>query len=158
MVARRERAALFCARVALDAPARGRSASPLDVMNDLANRTLLVASYLVMSTNMAIELIAHPSAKDHSSSILGLVFCLVILTALLVRRPFALVATATVLNAWIALFGAYLLIDYMGRRGMSWESAPDLFIRLYFAVVVPAFAIRYFIINAQHERASRHDV
>ena len=30
MVARRERAALFCARVALDAPARGRSASPLE--------------------------------------------------------------------------------------------------------------------------------
>ena len=30
MVARRERALLFCARVALDAPARGRSASPLE--------------------------------------------------------------------------------------------------------------------------------
>src|SRR5262249_41274393 len=30
VVARRERAAPFCARVALDAPARGRSASPLD--------------------------------------------------------------------------------------------------------------------------------
>jgi hypothetical protein len=127
-------------------------------MNDLANRTLLVASYIVMSTNMAIELIAHPSAKDHASSILGLGFCLVILAALLLRRPFALVAAATVLNAWIVLFGAYLLIDYAALRGMSWESTPDLVIRFYFAVVVPAFAIRYFIINGQHERAARNDV
>jgi hypothetical protein len=127
-------------------------------MNDLANRTLLVASYLVMSTNMAVELIAHPSAKDHTHSILGLGFCLVVLSALLLRRPFALVAGATVLNAWIALFGAYLLLDYVARRGTSWESAPDLIVRFYFAVVVPAFAIRYFIINGQHERAARNDV
>jgi hypothetical protein len=127
-------------------------------MNDLANRTLLVASFLVMSTNMAIELAAHPDAKDHAASILGLGFCLVILAALLLRAPFILVKAATVLNAWIALFGAYLLIDYAAHRGISRESAPDLVTRFYFAVVVPAFAIRYFIINAQRERAARDDV
>jgi hypothetical protein len=135
-----------------------RSSSSLDVMNDLANRTLLIASYLVMSTNMAIELVAHPAAKDHVASSLGLGFCVIILAALLVRRPFALVSAATVLNAWIALFGAYLLIDYLARRGITWEGAPDLVVRFYFAVIVPAFAIRYFIINAQRERAARHDV
>ena len=136
----------------------GPSTSPLDVMNDLANRTLLVASYLVMSTNMAIELIAHPRAKDRCASVLGLGFCLIILAALLLRRPFALVAAATVLNSWIALFGGYLLIDYVARRGLSWEAASDLVVRLYFAVVVPAFAIRFFFIDGRRERAARNDV
>jgi|SRR5215469_14495231 len=116
-------------------------------MNDLANRTLLIASYCIMSTNMAIEVIAHPDAKDHNSSILGLAFCLLILAALLLRAPAVLVKAAAVLNAWIILIGGYLLINYLGLRGLTWETAPDLVVRFYFVVVVPAFAIRYFIIN-----------
>ena len=116
-------------------------------MRDLANRTLLIASYCVMSTNMAIEVIAHPNAKDHNSSILGLAFCLVILAALFSRAPGALVKAAAVLNAWIILVGGYLLINYLTLRASTWEAAPELLVRFYFVVVVPVFAIRYFIIN-----------
>jgi hypothetical protein len=46
VVARRERAALLCARVALDALARGRSSSSLDVMFRLTSVVLLTAALI----------------------------------------------------------------------------------------------------------------
>ena len=127
-------------------------------MNDIANRSLLLASYGVMSVNMALELVAHPGAKDHNSSILGLLFYLVILAALYLRAPAALVKAAAVLSAWIGLFGAYVLLNYVILRGATWESGPGLIVRFYFVVVVPAFAIRYFIVNARSKAVSTNDV
>ncbi len=121
-------------------------------MRGIANRTLLVASYLVMSTNMAIEVIAHPEAKDHTGSILGLGFCLLILVALVRRFSPALAQIAAVLNALIAMGGAYLIGYYVYSRGVSLAAAPDILVRTYFVVVVPIFAIRYFVAAT---RASR---
>lgn len=36
-----------------------------------------------MSVSMATEVITHPEAKDHATSILGLAFCLAILLTLI---------------------------------------------------------------------------
>ena len=88
-------------------------------MNDIANRTLLIASYCVMSTNMAIEVIAHPDAKDHSGSIIGLGFCLLILLALVRRISPRLAVAAAALAGLITVVGAYLIIRFVISRAVG---------------------------------------
>jgi hypothetical protein len=52
-----------------------------------------------MSLNMASEVISYPDAPNHAASILGLGFCLLILTALLRRRPRVLVRASRMQTA-----------------------------------------------------------
>jgi hypothetical protein len=58
VVARRERASLFCARVALDAPARGRTSSPLGGSSwpSRGSRTLSVIERLVVAVEQVVEI------------------------------------------------------------------------------------------------------
>lgn len=49
MVPRHERASLFCARVALDAPARGRSSSSLEDMTERLSRFLVALEALLLA-------------------------------------------------------------------------------------------------------------
>jgi len=51
-------------------------------MNNRVTRLCLIAAYCFMSWRMAVELISHPAAKDHASSILGLGFVLLVPIAL----------------------------------------------------------------------------
>ena len=55
----------------------------------LENRSLLIASYCVISIQMLIEVIAHPDAKDHVGSMTGLFFLIVVLTALIRDKQLA---------------------------------------------------------------------
>jgi hypothetical protein len=126
-------------------------------MNDIANRTLLIASYCVMSTNMAIEVIAHPDAKDHGGSIVGLGFCLLILIALIRRISPKLAVAAATLSGLIAVVGAYLIIRFVILQGVGSATAPDLIVKVYFSIVVPVFAARYIVLRDRAIRAASSD-
>ena len=114
-----------------------------------SNRSLLIASYCVMSINMALEIVIHPAAQDHRASITGLAFWLFTLLVLIFRTTSAIVVGAAVLNAFIALVSAWLILYYLHSHGAGWGAAPDLITRTYFAVLVPAFAVRYFVSSAK---------
>lgn len=113
------------------------------------NWSLLIASYCVWSINMLIEVIVHPNASDHLGSIIGLLFLLVTLIALVINRPAGFLVFVTVLNIFIAIVGGYIIVLYLYRHGVSANSATELIVRAYFAVLVPIFAVRYFIATAR---------
>lgn len=113
-------------------------------MANLANRSLLIASYCIISVNLAIELIAHPRATDHADSVVGLVLCLLVLVALIKPLSSTLIRVAAVLNALMVLVGIWILGTYTYLHGISWNVASDVVVRVYFAIVVPAFSFRYF--------------
>jgi uncharacterized membrane protein len=135
----------------------GPSTSPLGVMRSLSNRILLVASYCLMSINMAIEVTVHPDAKDHVGSITGLAFCIATLIALVWDLPARWNHAVTVLNVLIAIVGAYLIALYLYSHGVTWAEAPDLMVRIYLTVVVPAVAVCYFVFRARGANAGGHD-
>jgi len=110
-----------------------------------------------MSTNMAIEVIAHPDAKDHSGSIIGLGFCLLILIALIRRISPRLAVAAATLSGLIAVVGAYLIIRFVILRGVGSATAPDLIVKVYFSIVVPVFATRYIVLRERAIRAASSD-
>jgi hypothetical protein len=126
-------------------------------MNDIANRALLIAAYCVMSTNMAIEVIAHPHAADHSGSVIGLGFCLLILTALIRRISPRLAVAAATLSGLIAVVDAYLIIRFVLLRGVESATAPDLIVKAYFSIVVPIFAARCIVLRERAIRAASSD-
>ena len=101
---------------------------------------------------MAVEVISHPEAKDHASSILGLGFVLVVLIALSLRKPQALVKVATAVSGLIAAGSLYIFSIYLLKHGAGRGEARDLLTRAFFTVVVPVFTVGYFIADA---RASR---
>jgi hypothetical protein len=138
-----------CARGADRALLGGPSTSPLDVMETLSNRILLIASYCLMSINMTIEAVGHPDAKDHVASITGLVFCLATLVALLREMPAFFNTAVTVLNVLIAAVGTYLIGRYLYSHGVTLADAPELLVRIYLVVVVPVVAVYYFINRAR---------
>lgn len=113
------------------------------------NWSLLIASYCVWSINMVIEVIAHPNASDHAASITGLLFLLVTLIALVINKPAGFLVFVTVLNIFIAIVGGYIILVYLYRHGANADGAKDLITRAYFAVLVPIFAVRYFVITAR---------
>jgi hypothetical protein len=113
------------------------------------NRSLLIVSYCILSINMLIEVIAHPDAKDHVNSIIGLLFLVVILVAFALNKPARLVVLATVLNVLIAIVSGYLILLYLYKHPVGWDVAKDLIARAYFVVLVPLFAVRYFIASAR---------
>jgi hypothetical protein len=128
----------------------------LPLMNDRIARLCLIAAYCLMSWRMAVEVISHPEAKDHASSILGLGFCLLILIALLLLKPSVLVRVATALSGIIATLSLYIFGIYLLKHGAGWGEAKDLLVRALFTVVVPVFTVGYFIGNARaNARASR---
>jgi len=120
-------------------------------MNRSAVRLCLIAALCVMSLNMATEVITHPEANDHASSILGLGFCLVILIALILLRPPVLVQVAGTLSALIAAASLYIFGSYLLKHGAAWGEAKDLLIRALFTVVVPVCAAGYFGAKAPHD-------
>ena len=123
-------------------------------MNTLSNRVLLIASYCLMSINMAIEVLNHPDAKDHVGSITGFGFCLVTLVALIWKVPTRWITGVTVLNVFIALVGVYLIATYIYSHGADWSEAPELLIRVYLVVVVPIVAVCYFITLARAQNSA----
>ena len=118
-------------------------------MTTAKNWSLLIASYCVWSINMLIEVVAHPNASDHAASITGLLFLIVTLIALVINRPPGFLVLVTVLNLFIAVVGGYLIVLYLYRRGVNADSAKDLIVRAYFGVLVPIFAVRYFIATSR---------
>jgi len=107
---------------------------------------------------MAVEVISHPDAKDHASSILGLGFCLLILIALILLRPSVLVRVATALSGMIAAASLYIFGFYLLKHGAGWGEAKELLIRALSTVVVPVITIGYFIANARASRISQSAV
>ena len=124
-------------------------------MNNRITRLCLIAAYCLMSWRMAVEVISHPEAKDHASSILGLGFCLLILIALLLLKPSVLVRVATALSGIIATLSLYIFGIYLLKHGAGWGEAKDLLVRALFTVVVPVFTVGYFIANARASRISQ---
>ncbi len=126
-------------------------------MATLSNRILLIASYCLMSINMAIEVAAHPGAKDHAGGITGLTFCVATLVALVWSMPARWNNAVTVLNVLIALVGGYLIASYLYSHGVGWADAPDLMVRVYLVVVVPIVAVYYFVARAREAKVGGHD-
>ncbi len=123
-------------------------------MNVTENRSLLIVSYSILSINMLIEVIAHPDAKDHVGSITGLLFLIVALVALVLNKPPRLIVLATVLNMLIALVGGYLILTYIHKNAVGWDAAKDLIVRTYFVILVPIFAVHYFVAQARLAKSS----
>jgi hypothetical protein len=126
-------------------------------MGTLSNRILLVASYCLMSINMAIEVVAHPDAKDHVGSITGLAFCVATLIALVWEMPARWNLAVTVLNVLMAMVGAYLIAYYLYSHGVGWAEAPELMVRVYLVVVVPIVAVCFFIARAREAKGHGPD-
>jgi uncharacterized membrane protein len=126
-------------------------------MVTLSNRILLVASYCLMSINMAIEVVVHPDARDHAGSITGLGFCVATLIALVWNMPAALNTAVAVLNVLIATIGAALIGRYLYAHAVTWAEVPELLVRVYLVVVVPIVAVCYFIVRAREVKAAGHD-
>ena len=94
---------------------------------------------------MAIEVASHPAAKDHTGSVMGLAFCVFILFALIFCTAPAIYIGAVLTNVIIGVVGVYLILRYLNSPGIAWSAAPETIARTYFVVVVPAFAVRYFV-------------